>query len=661
MLFSLVVRLPATRSGRHYIEKLQNSRHFWLAQRNLVFLPLAQGADLAATLRLMTETSERPKSDSLQPLRALVPYVRPYMGTLYLAMAALVLASVAQLALPVAIRYLIDAGLLADDAASIDKYFAGLFAVAIAFGLFSALRFYLVTWLGERVVADIRESVYQHVVRLDPTFFEVTKTGEVLSRLTTDTTLIQSISGAGLSITLRASLNMVGAVIMLAVTSPRLAGMILLLLPLVIVPIILIGRRVRTLSRASQDRIADTSGLAGETLNAISTVQAFTMERLQSGRFGDAVKLAFETAVKRIRIRALLTGVAILFIFGAITFVLWIGTRSVMAGEMTGGQLGQFLLYAIFASAAAAGLSEMWGEVQRAAGAMERLVELLNAKPAIVAPPDPKPLPETSRGLISLENVSFRYPSRPDSFAITDFTLDVESGETLAIVGPSGAGKSTLFQLLLRFYDPESGCIRVDGVDIREATPEAVRSRIGLVPQETVIFGTTARENIGYGRPGARDDEIEAAAKAAAANSFIRQLPDGYESFLGERGTRLSGGQRQRIAIARAILKDPPILLLDEATSSLDAESERVVQEALEHLMEDRTTIIIAHRLATVLKATRIVVMDHGKIVDIGTHNDLVQRDSLYARLAELQFGEIALAHSTIDSPNQVAERDFPA
>ncbi len=588
----------------------------------------------------MDESTERPKGESLRPLRAIVPFVRPYLGTLYLAFVALILASAAQLTLPIAIRYLIDAGLLAEDAASIDRYFLGLFAVAMAFGLFSAVRFYLVTWLGERVVADIRNAVYQHVVRLDPTFFEVTRTGEVLSRLTTDTTLIQSISGAGLSIALRSALNLVGAVVMLTVTSPRLAGMILLLLPLVIVPIILIGRRVRKLSRASQDRVADTSGLAGETLNAIATVQAFTMERLQSTRFGDAVAVAFRTAVQRIRVRALLTGVAILFIFGAITFVLWIGTRSVMAGEMTGGQLGQFLLYAIFASAAAAGLSEMWGEVQRAAGAMERLVELLSAHPAIVAPPEPRPLPATSRGLISLENVSFRYPSRPDSFAIDDFTLDVDSGETLAIVGPSGAGKSTLFQLLLRFYDPESGRIRVDGVDIREADPGAVRSRIGLVPQETVIFGTSARENIGFGRPGATDAEIKSAAEAAAADAFIRQLPDGYDTFLGERGTRLSGGQRQRIAIARAILKDPTILLLDEATSSLDAESERVVQEALEHLMEDRTTIIIAHRLATVLKATRIVVMDHGRIVDIGSHGELIRRDSLYAKLAELQFGD---------------------
>jgi len=588
----------------------------------------------------MTDDTDRPKGKSLGPLRALVPYVLPYKGTLFLAMAALVLASAAQLGLPVATRFLIDGGMLADDVSTIDRYFLGLFAVAMAFGTFSALRFYLVTWLGERVVADLRNAVYAHVIRLDPTYFEVTKTGEVLSRLTTDTTLIQSISGSGLSITLRASLNLIGASVMLAITSPRLMGMILLLVPLVIVPIILVGRRVRSLSKASQDRIADTSGLAGETLNAISTVQAFTMEGLQSDRFADAVKIAFQTGVQRIRVRSWLTGIAILFIFGAITFVLWIGTHSVMRGEMTGGQLGQFLLYAIFVATSAAALSEMWGEVQRAAGAMERLVEILDSKPAIVAPANPALLPEPSDGRIRLRSVSFRYPSRPETLAIADFDLQVESGETLAIVGPSGAGKSTLFQLLLRFYDPESGHIEIDGVDISKVAPETVRARIGLVPQETVIFGTTAKENIGYGRPGASDAEIAAAAEAAAAGVFIEQLPEGYDTFLGERGTRLSGGQRQRIAIARAILKDPPILLLDEATSSLDAESERVVQEALEHLMQDRTTIIIAHRLATVLKANRIVVVDHGRIVDIGTHEELVQRDSLYARLAELQFGE---------------------
>lgn len=588
----------------------------------------------------MTDTSDRPKGRSLAPLRALVPFVRPYTGTLLLAVAALLLAAAAQLSLPVALRFLIDRGLLAEDAATIDRYFLALFGVAVAFGLFAALRFYLVMWLGERVVADIRAAVYRHVVKLDAPFFEVTKTGEILSRLTTDTTLIQSITGAGLSIVIRSAVTLTGATVMLAVTSPRLAGVILVLVPLVLVPIIVLGRRLRVLSRASQDRIADTSGLAGESLNAISIVQAFTLERLLSEQYREAVMTAFRVAVRRIRVRSLLTATAILFIFGAITFVLWLGTQSVLTGGMTAGQLGQFLLYAIFAAGSAAGLSEMWGEVQRAAGAMERLVELLQASPEIVAPPEPVAFPAVSEGSIRFQSVTFSYPSRPGTIAIDGFDLMVERGERLAVVGPSGAGKSTLFGLLLRFYDPQSGVIRIDGIDIAQADPRAVRARIGLVPQETVIFGTSVRENIRYGRPDASEAEIEAAARAAAADEFIRQLPSGYDTFLGERGTRLSGGQRQRIAIARAILKDPPILLLDEATSSLDAENERLVQEALERLAEGRTTIVIAHRLATVLEARRTVVMDHGRIVDIGTHDELVKRDSVYARLASLQFGE---------------------
>jgi ATP-binding cassette subfamily B protein len=601
---------------------------------------------------------DRPKGTSARPLRDLVPFIRPYLDRLMLALVALAVAAAAMLALPVALRHLIDAGFTSGNAAMIDRYFLLLIGVAVVFGAFAALRFYLIMWLGERVVADIREAVYSHVIRMDPAFYEVTKTGEVLSRLTADTTLIQSIAGVGLSITLRSILTLSGGLVMLAVTSPGLTALIIVLVPLVLVPILLIGRRVRRLSRDAQDRVADTGGLAGETLNAVQTVQAFTMEPLQDARFAQAVDQAFRTAIKRIRLRALLTAVAIFAIFGAIMLVLWLGAQAVLQNEMTGGELGQFLLYALFVAGAAASLSEMWGEVQRGAGATERLMELLRAEPAVHAPEHPVEFPSDGKGSIGFEQVSFSYPSRPGVLALDNLSLEIAPGETVAIVGPSGAGKSTLFQLLLRFYDPRRGSVLVDGVDIKLARPELLRMRLGVVPQETVVFGTTARENIRYGRPEATDAEIEAAARAAGADSFIERLPDGYDTFLGERGTRLSGGQRQRIAIARAILRNPPILLLDEATSSLDAESERLIQEALEHLMLDRTTLIIAHRLATVLKADRIAVMDNGRIIDIGTHTSLIASNKLYARLAELQFsaGRQTGPSALLASPSETSD-----
>jgi ATP-binding cassette subfamily B protein len=550
---------------------------------------------------------------------------------------ALIVAAGTTLMLPIAFRYLIDSGFSSGQSDHIDRYFLALFGLSVILAIATALRFYFVSWLGERVTADVRSAIYAHILRMSPQFFEITKTGEVLSRLTTDTTLIQTVVGTSLSMGLRNLFMLIGGIVMLIVTSPTLAGYILITLVLVIAPILIFGRKVRKLSRDSQDRVADSSALAGEVLNAMPTVQSYTQEERESVRFNFSVETAFQTALSRIRVRSILTVVVIVLVFAAISFVLWLGAQAVIAGEMTGGELSQFIMYAVVTAGAIGAITEVWGELQRAAGATERLMELLHIESPVIETSKPKHLPAQGTG-IEFENVNFSYPSRPDTQALKNFSLNIRHGEHVALVGPSGAGKTTLFQLLFRFYDPQSGVVRFNGIDMRDLTLTDARQPFSVVLQETIIFAGSVLDNIRYGNPNATLDDVKKAAEIAAANDFIEALPQGYDTFLGERGVRLSGGQRQRISIARAVLSNPPILLLDEATSALDAESESQVQQALDNASHNRTTLVIAHRLATVQAADRIVVMDAGEIVAEGTHAQLLLESPLYARLAKLQF-----------------------
>jgi ATP-binding cassette subfamily B protein len=599
---------------------------------------------------LPSTSSDSSKKSSIATLRGLLPFLRPYRQQFILAAIALVIAAGATLTIPYAFRQMIDLGFskIGDGGTQgiehVNLTFLALFGVAVILGIATAARFYMVSWIGERVTADIRNAVYAHVVTQSPEFFETTQTGEVLSRLTTDTTLIQAVVGTSISLALRNLLLFAGGLVMLFITNPMLSSIIIVMLILVIAPIILFGRRVRQLSRDSQDRIADASAVAGEILNAMPTVQAYTHEHIEAKRFADSVEHAFTTAMRRIRARSLLTMIAILLIFGAIVFVLWLGAHSVMQGEMSGGKLGQFILYASIVAGAIGALSEVMGEAQRAAGATERLLELMSVQSPITNPSLPLGLPSTTHSqnhhgaAVDFEQVTFHYPSRPESAALAHIHLSIKAGETIALVGTSGAGKTTLFQLLLRFYDPQQGRICIDGINIKDLDLHQLRDAIGIVPQDTVIFSANALENIRYGRVNASDEEVMQAAKMAAAHEFIERLPEGYQSFLGERGVRLSGGQKQRIAIGRAILKNPRLMLLDEATSALDAESERLVQQALETAMLGRTTVIIAHRLATVKRADKIIVLEHGQIVETGNHAELIAHGGVYAHLASLQF-----------------------
>jgi ATP-binding cassette, subfamily B, bacterial len=578
------------------------------------------------------------RAAKLRPLLALSPYVARYRGRAILALISLTVAAITTLVVPIAVRRMIDFGFTPKGIAMINSYFGVMIAVVAVLALASASRYYLVMTIGERIVADLRRDVFAHLLSLSSSFFDSARSGELVSRLTADTTQIKSAAGASVSIALRNLLLFFGATAMMVFTSPKLSGFVLLAIPLIVLPLVAFGRWVRRLSRNAQDTLADASAYAAELVGAMRTVQAYTSERLAGARFGKEVEQAYQAARVSTQARAVLTAIIIFIVFSSVVAILWIGSNDVLAGTISAGRLGQFVLYAAFAASGLGQLSEVWGEVSAASGAAERLFEILNVRPEIAAPASPRALPQPARGDIGFDHVSFAYPTRPDGSALHDISFAIKAGEKVAIVGPSGAGKSTLFHLLLRFYDAKSGTISFDGVPIKTADPRSVRAHIALVPQDSVVFATSARENIRFGRPEASDAEVERAADLAHATEFIRRMPDGFEAQLGERGVTLSGGQRQRIAIARAILRDAPLLLLDEATSALDAESETLVQTALEGLMQNRTTLVIAHRLATVLSCDRILVMEQGRIVEQGTHASLVAANGLYARLARLQF-----------------------
>jgi ATP-binding cassette subfamily B protein len=585
----------------------------------------------------MTE-QRREKSRNIGALRNLWPFLKPNKGLAIGWLVFLGISSGASLLLPVALRHIIDKGFLAASLATINGTFLALFGLAVVLAIATAARYFFIALLGERSLAALRTSLYRHVINLDVGFYENTRVGELTSRLGTDTELVQTLVGSGISVALRSTVMLLGSAAAMAWTSPRLAGLTALVIPAVMLPILIFGRRVQKLSRNSQDRLADAAAVANETLNAAQAVKAYAREPVESRRYANAIALALATARRRIGMRSLLTAAVIVLIFGAITLVLWAGARDVIAGDLQPGVLTQFVFYAFFATGSVAGLSEVWGDVLQAAGAMERIGELFAEKAAIATPDAPEPLPQPVTGALRFDHVEFRYPSRPDVAALADFDLEIAPGETVALVGPSGAGKSTVFSLLLRFHDPVAGSIRFDGVELRALALPELRGAIALVPQETVIFGGSAADNIRFGRETASDEEVREAAHLAEADGFIGALPEGYEAMLGERGVRLSGGQKQRIAIARAILRDAPLLLLDEATSALDAQSEAAIQHALERLEKGRTTLVIAHRLATVQRADRIVVMDGGRIVAQGTHDALLREGGLYAELARLQF-----------------------